>query len=251
MPWALPSGRDALLALATDYPYPAPAESYLFAGGEARLLPPAAWAALDLAGRVPVLAHGSNRSPEQLRRKFGDRATIPVAYGWLSGYDVVYAAHVARYGAITSTLAALAGVRARVAVTWLSLAQLAFMHETERMNYAFGRLPAGVFTPEAGPPADPLALYLGNHGPLYLEGSAVALAAVTAEGRSLPALDQAALQARLGALYHPGKTLEELLLARIADPALRRAFELQLRAERQPENLPGFTLVQRLDETLA
>lgn len=251
MPWALPSGRDALLELATGYPYPAPSESYLFAQGQAQRLAPADWARLDFAGRVPVLAHGSNRSPEQLRRKFGLEAAIPVTYGWLAGYDVVYAAHVARYGAITSTLLSLAGVRARLAVTWLTAAQLAFMHQTERMNYTFGRLPAGVFAPEAGPAAEPLALYVGNHGPLHLDGSAVALDAVEAQGRSLPALSQAALQVRLGQLHHPGEDLETLLLARIADPALRRAFELRLRAERAPENLPGFTLLQRLDDAIA
>ena len=89
MPWKLPESDRELLALAKSYPFPAPEGSYLFSGGEAGPIAPA-----DFAGRVPVLAHGSNRSPEQLRRKFGTAAEIPVTYGWLADYDVVYSAHI-------------------------------------------------------------------------------------------------------------------------------------------------------------
>lgn len=243
MPWRLPEDEAGLLALATDYPYEAPDESYLFTEGAARALSAAGWRALDFAGRVPVVAHGSNRSPAQLFRKFGRGATIPVTYGRLAGYDVVYAAHVARYGAITSTLAALPGVAARVALTWLTAEQLAFMHETERMNYTYGRLDPAAFAPEAGPAPASLTVYIGNHGPLALDGGLVGLAAVTAEGRRHPALWQRALQARLA----PGQPLEPLLLARIADPAVRRAFEVGLSRQQTALTLDGFTLIERLD----
>lgn len=259
MVWSLPSERAALLALATEYPYAAPAASYLFQAGEALALgDEGAEPAPELfEGRVAVLAHGSNRSPDQLRRKFldsrflgareGRQGAIPVTYGWLEGYDVVFAAHVARYGAVTSTLAAVEGVRARVALNWLTPEQLAYMHETERMNYTFGHLPAGRFAPEAGPRPDAIAAYVGNHGPLRLEGRYSGMAAVAAERRPYPTLHQREMQERLAALHHPGALLEELLLARIADPEARRAFEALIRAESAPEPLAGFEVVERLD----
>jgi len=250
MPWALPNDEAGLLALATDYPYAAPEESYLFTAGAVRALSAVGWAAYGFAGRVAVLAHGSNRSPQQLLRKFGRDAEIPVTYGSLVGFDVVYAAHVARYGAVTSTLAAVPGVAARVALTWLTPAQLAFMHETERMNYTYGQLPAGCFRPEVGPAPAVTAVYLGNHGPLALDGGLVALAAVGAEGRPHPALWQREIQARLAAEHHPGEALEPLLLDRIRRPEARRAFEARLPRHQAGPALAGFTVVERLDGEL-
>lgn len=247
MPWRLPDDEAGLLALATDYPYEAPGSSYLFSQGAARVLTAAGWQAPAFAGRVPVVAHGSNRSPAQLLRKFGAAAEIPVTYGRLAGYDVVYAAHVARYGAVTSTLAAVPGVGARVALTWLTAEQLAFMHETERMNYTYGRLAPDAFVPEAGPRPESLTAYIGNHGPLALDGALVGLAAITAEGRPHAALWQRDLQARLAAAHHPGEALEPLLLARIADAAARRAFEAKLTRHQAALALEGFTPLERLD----
>ena len=77
------------------------------------LAPGSAQAAL-FADRLPVIGHGSNRSPEQLRRKFGARAEIPVSRAWLSDYDVVYSAHVTQYGSIAANLQHTPGARAEV-----------------------------------------------------------------------------------------------------------------------------------------
>lgn len=247
MPWKLPSDEAGLLALATGYPYAAPAESYLFRAGEAHNLSAAGWKAQDFGDRIAVLAHGSNRSPEQLFRKFGRDGEVPVTYGRLIGYDVVYAAHVARYASVTSTLAAVPGVEARVAITWLTPAQLAYMHETERMNYVYGKLPAGSFAPEVGPTPDTPAVYVGNNGPLQLDGTLVALAAVSATGRPHPALLQHEIQARLAAEHHPGEALDRLLLTRIREPALRQAFEAKLTRHHANFSLDGFTVLQRLE----
>ena len=70
MPWPIPERESDRLALAKGYPFPAPAASFLFAEGDHRPLIPADAADQGLfAGRTPVVAHGSNRSPEQLARK--------------------------------------------------------------------------------------------------------------------------------------------------------------------------------------
>lgn len=245
MSWALPVEPEELLELALEYPYEAPDTSYLL---EAGALKPLTTAALALClGRYPVVAHGSNRAPAQLLRKFGTAATIPVTYGWLSGYDVVFGAHVSRYGAITSTLHAASGCQVRVAVTWLSRQQLARMHETERLNYTYGRLPAATFLPEAGPRPASLAAYLGNRGALLLDGRPVAIEGLEAEGRPHPAMSQRALQRRLAERFEPGRPLAEVVLERIARAEVRSAFTLALPAS-GPESLDAFEPLQRLDE---
>ena len=111
MPWALPQTETELLALAKGYPFAAPEGSYLLQDGAARPLETPGPEVF--AGRTPVIAHGSNRAPEQLRRKFGAGAQIPVTRAWLSDYDVVYSAHVTMYGAIAANLQHAPGVRAR------------------------------------------------------------------------------------------------------------------------------------------
>ena len=55
---------------------------------------------------TPILAAGSNASPQQLLRKFGDAQglAIPVVHGQIGGYSSVYSAHLTRYGALPATL---------------------------------------------------------------------------------------------------------------------------------------------------
>ena len=94
-----------LIALATGYPYEFPACSYLFADHARHPLPDDLLA--ELTGRIPVIACGSNRAPEQLARKFQDwplPLRIPVLCAKLAGFDVVYSAHFTRYGAVPATL---------------------------------------------------------------------------------------------------------------------------------------------------
>ena len=67
MPWALPETDDALLRLAKGYPYAAPGGSYLYRDGTSAPLSGPLDPALT-AGRVPIIAHGSNRAPEQVHR---------------------------------------------------------------------------------------------------------------------------------------------------------------------------------------
>ena len=164
--------RTETLARATGYPFPAPPHSYLFVNGVAHEIVepgrdpvhdgrlrdgegvvPAAelLRRLDIAGaaglddRVPVIAHGSNASPEQLARKFADfegDVVIPVIKAWLDDHDVVYATHLTRYGAIPATLERSPGPSVELAVTFLSAPQLALMHDPEiaAVNYVYGRL---------------------------------------------------------------------------------------------------------------
>jgi len=238
VPWKLPESERDLLALAKSYPYPAPAGSYLFSKGEAGPIIEA-----DFAGRVPVLAHGSNRSPAQLKRKFGTAAEIPVSYGWLADYDVVYSAHITQYGAVASTLQHRPGMRVRLAVTWLDDAQLARMHETEGpSNYAFGRLAGIALRVDHGPAADyaEAFVYLGRNGCLDLEDGPVGLAAVVAEGRGHRAHHQEEALDLVRGRHRPEASLDQMILEAVRHADRRQALTAEMKARAIPVAAPHF-----------
>lgn len=244
MPWPLPSDEAGRLALAKGYPFEAPARSYLYRHGSI-----AAIEAADFSGRVPVIAHGSNRAPQQLERKFGRLsgadAEIPVTFGWLERHDVVYSAHVTQYGAIASNLRQVSGCRVRLAVTWLNAAQLERMHETEGRNYRYGRLSGIVLTVEAGPDAalEEAFVYLGNHGDLHDGGHPLGLAAVDAEGRPHRSAAQHEVLTLVRDRHRAGYDLDRHILETIADAALRGAIIQALRAGALPTHLPSFKAI--------
>ncbi len=238
MPWKLPESDVDLLALAKSYPYPAPDSSYLFADGEAGPIERA-----EFEGRVPVLAHGSNRSPVQLKRKFGSAAEIPVSLGWLADYDVVYSAHITQYGAVASTLQHRPGTRVRLAVNWLDEAQLARMHETEGpSNYGFGRLVGIDLSLEHGPVVErrEALVYLGRNGCLDLDDGPVGLAAVTAEGRGHHAHHQEEALALVRARHRPEMGLEDMILEAVRDSSRRLALTNEMKARAVPVAAPHF-----------
>ena len=247
MPWPLPEAPEDRLALAKGYPFAAPSGCFLFDAGEIRPIDD-----VDFGARRPVLAHGSNRAPAQLARKFG-RSTgedrrVPVTRAWLSDYDVVYAAHITRYGAVSSTLQHAPGCEAALAVTWLTEGQLRRMHETEGAGgYAYGRLTAVAVRLESGPSGqlDAVELYLGRHGCLAVEGAAVGLAAVPSRNRRHRALHQEEVQTWLRDRHRPDQHLDEMILRHVDDPEARRRLAARLRAEAIASATPHFAEVDR------
>lgn len=238
--WSLPERATAKLRLALGYPYEAPPTSFVFRDGEVH---PFDATALD--GRMPVLAHGSNRAPAQLARKFagfrGAASTIPVTYVWLDDHDVVYSAHVTTYGAIASTLQHVPGCRARVALTWLDDAQLARMHETEG-NYRFGVLDGVRVTPEAGDVdlARRIGMYLSDHGHLADAGAPVGLAAVLARPRPHPSRTQGQVLEHVRRRLAPGTGFERFVLACVNDAGFRREIIAGLHRDAGPTRVPAF-----------
>jgi len=185
---------DPIFERALGYPYAPPDWSFVFDAdsGEARAVDPAA---IDVRGRHAVLAIGSNGSPVQLRRKFiGPEAPgglLPVLRVELGAHDVVYAAAIAHYGSVPATLIACAGCTAFVHVTLLDDAQLAHLNRTEGVPLAYDLV--DVAAPDVRSLValpEPIRAYASCRGPLILEGSAVALAEIPAEGRTLPTMSQ-------------------------------------------------------------
>ncbi len=161
----------ARLARALDYPYTIATRSFVLAGGQEQ-----PFSAAATAGRVPVLAYGSNQSPEQLRRKFAAAdAPVAVQRAVLGDHDVVYSAHLASYGAVPAALRHVPGTRVGIAVTWLARDQVAHMHATElpHGNYAFARLDGIDVTLAEGGRLTTAYAYVNTRGHLDWHGAAV------------------------------------------------------------------------------
>ncbi len=270
MPWALPSGKAARLALAKGYPYDAPGSSYRFRHGAIDLTPPADWPQDAFQNRFPVIAHGSNRAPEQLVRKYvdgqaqsavsGSRADaarnlaetvhkddIPVTLTRLHDYEVVYSAHMTRYGAVAANLQYAPGAAAEVFITWLNTAQLQRMHDTELGGeiYRFGRLTGVTLDHPTGPlpPLRSVFVYLSYAGCLRVQEQPAGIAAIPASNRRYPALSQHEALETVRSLLHPDLTLDDFILTVIAEPAVRRAVIEALRADAVALEAPHFELL--------
>lgn len=143
---------------------------------------------LHSAGQCcPVIACGSNRAPEQLRRKFKgyELGSVHLSPAMLRGHDCVYSAHITSYGSVPATLYESPGVEVEVAIVWLNGHQLQRMHETESLgqNYAFERLMTPGMTTQFGLQISEAFHYRSLRGLLGPKGEPVALAEVTAINR--------------------------------------------------------------------
>jgi hypothetical protein len=182
---------------ATDYPYAAPEGAFVLKAGRLSALDDPAL----LAGRTAVLSVGSNRAPVQLRRKFGDDAILPVTPAILHDCDIVHAATVSYYGAVSCTAFPSRGTDVILNVAWLDAAQLAIMHRTEAIGVAYDyvRMLTGTVThlpvPSAGgdivAASQPVFGYSARSGVLDLgAGQPGGLSRIPARNRQFPTLAQ-------------------------------------------------------------
>ena len=210
----------AALQRAKGYPYRVESRSFRYVDGEAQPEP-----RLRHPDRVPVIAFGSNRSAEQLARKYRGwpkGTEIPVTLARLAGHDVVYSAHFARYGAIPAMLFPSAQVTVEVSVIWLTEPQLDRMHQTEgASNYRFVLREDFDLRGENGLRIDRAGLYVGLHGALADGGQPMPLAEVSAEGRQAAAVTQVAAQTAARDRLAPDAALDDFILQNIACPVTR------------------------------
>ncbi len=228
-PYVPPSTLDPVVRALT-YPYPAPGHDYLFRDGRAHAV--AALAPGDRAGRIPVLAIGSNRAPEQLQRKFADMpgAEIAVERVRLAGFDVVHSAHLSGYAALAATLLQSPGVAAEIAVTWLPPVLMDRMHATEGIgtHYDFVAFEGVDIEVVAGGRMSGAHGYVCRLGALDFGDGPRGLSAVRATGRRHPPLDQRAAQERVVASLGLRMGVEDFVRQNAADAALRHAREAML-----------------------
>ena len=204
---------------AKSYPFPAPDRCYLYEGGQWCRLPSGPF---DTTGRVPVLAAGSNQSPEQLARKYGhlpDIGAIPAQRGRLHDFDVVYAAHLARYGSVPATFQHSPGTVVTVFVLWLTERQLIRMHETEG-NYCYDHLYDVRVDLDAGTSLWEAYAYSSKVGCLGHEGACIALAEIAAENRIFRAMRQPEVLALIRDRLSAGAELDRFIAEHAGDHAI-------------------------------
>lgn len=195
--------ENSTFTRALGYPWKRPACSYRLEAGAVSLLAELPVAERDrtvaaytgpAAGRLPMLAIGSNAAPATLRLKFAHFADpadrdVLVLSGHLHDFDVGASAHLAPYGSLPATVFASPGTAVRTAVLWLTRAQFVQLTWSE-VPYRLGRLRARFAGDEPGTDAAAVLLFVSRSGVLAPDGTPVALAAVPAAGRTAPALSQ-------------------------------------------------------------
>ena len=215
--------RAALLARARNYPYGFPRHSFIYKDGAVGAFDP------DLTkGRSPVLAFGSNQSPERLTQKFGHQADhlIPVQRARLHHFDVVYSAHISSYGAVPAMLQVSDGARVELAITWLDDRQLEIMHQSEisAANYFYAALDDVTLETDCETLHRTAFAYVGTRGHLeHDEGGPVALAAVTCDGRRYRAMDTAGALELVRRRHAPDRDGDEFVLELVENLSVRRA----------------------------
>jgi len=218
---------------ATQYPYSIPDYSFVFDQGETKPvrtkneMP-------DLTGRTPVIACGSNLSHERLLQKYGEKAEpLPVIRIQLNDFDTVYAAHIARYGAVSATLHPSPGTTVSLAINWLSETQLTRMHETEADNYHYCKLGNLELTPEFGPSLTEAYAYIGTAGCWAPNEKPIPLAAVRADNRRWEAHHQESVQQLAHQRLAPDGTLRDFIHANIHDGQSRETHARMLQQTTQ------------------
>jgi len=203
---------DELVRRALAYPYDPPAGSFVQFGDRTLPVPPEE---IDVGGRRALLAYGANASPEALTRKLAALRPepIPVLRVSLRGWDVVYSAHVTRYGAVPAAVVASPGTAASVHLVFPNDDQLAALAATEGQNYRLEQLVD--FTAEleiGGEGPREVDAFISVHGPLLLDGSPVALTAIPARDRAFPELTTPEMIDRVRDTIHPELSLREFVL---------------------------------------
>jgi hypothetical protein len=180
------------------YPFDVPSHSFTWSAGRIDSVPSSRRVDELSAGRHPILAIGSNASPAQLGRKFGDirfadpsspEGSIPVLTAVVDDVDVVYGAHLAWYGSLPATLLDTTGARAHVFITWLTDLQMERMNETEGLGTAYQLRPT-VGVRCHGQEVESALSYLTMGGACLLGGDPLGLAAISAPGSRRPRATQ-------------------------------------------------------------
>ena len=206
---------------AKSYPFSPPDHCFLYQGGDWERLDHGRLddGRLEAEGRVPVLAAGSNQSPAQLKRKYGnlaDAGIIPARRGRLHDFDVVYAAHLTAYGSVPATFQHSPGTAVVVFVLWLDEPQLARMHETEG-NYTYDHLTGIRVTLDSGAEMSRAFAYSSKSGCLNHGGSCIGLQEIPASGRRFEAFGQVEALTLMRDRFAPSEEVDRFVRQHLDD----------------------------------
>lgn len=193
------------------YPWERPAGSYVLRGGQVEVIGDSdpgdrrAVVSAFAQDRHPLVAFGANGAPSRLQDRFAafenpaDREAL-VLTGELHDVDVAAQASPTAFGFVPGVLIASPGTAVRASVLWLTPLQLATLTFAE-LGYRLGRLDRARFVmDEADVTVDDLFAYVTRVGALRLDGEPVALAAITATGRTARTMTQEELLGAVAAM---------------------------------------------------
>jgi hypothetical protein len=217
----------AALALAVGYPWERPPGSYLLSAAGVEPLESMSAAERELTverftatdGRSPLLAIGSNASPEALERKFAhfpdanDRAVLALT-GRLQDFDVGVAPQPTIYGAMPATLFPSPRTAVCATVLWVTPVQFTQLTWSE-LSYRLGSLQARFETDDGSASFDEVLLFVSRFGAFCIDDKPVALAAIPADGRTADALTQEQLLDAAARLAIGADATAELLVRAI------------------------------------
>lgn len=243
--------RHDVVHRAKSYPFGHPGDSYLFRHGEPVPLEDPERA---VAGRIPVIASGSNAAPEQLARKykhFERGAEIPVTRVHMGEFDSVYNAHITAYGSVPATLFPSPGTVLETFITWLDHQELDVMHATEHpgTNYHFAELKGLTLDVQDIGPLDAAFAYISVVGCLSHEGAPVSLAELPARGRRYQARSQGEMLSVIRDRTAPGAALDSFIRENVENEGLRRDRSATLAGTAHPFRYAEMTVIE-LDASL-
>jgi hypothetical protein len=216
-----PDDDEELVRRALAYPYDPPAGSFVQIGERTLPVPPEE---IDVDGRRALLAYGANASPEALTRKLAHLPPEPIAVlrVALRGWDVVYSAHVTRYGSVPAAVVPSPGTVANVHLVFPGDAQMEAITASEGENYRLEQL--ADFTAEyeiGGEGPREIDAFVGVYGPLLVDGAPVALAAIPARDRAFVELTTPQMIDRVRASLTPDLSVPEFVLHHVERGGLR------------------------------
>jgi hypothetical protein len=212
---------DELVRRALGYPYDPPAGSFVQIGDRTLPVPPEE---VDIDGRRALLAYGANASPEALTRKLAHLPPEPIAVlrVALRGWDVVYSAHVTRYGSVPAAVVASPDTVVSVHLVFPSEAQMEAITASEGENYRLEQLAdfSAEYEIGGGGPRE-IDAFIGVYGPLLVDGSPVALAAIPAVDRVFPESTTPEMIDRVRSKLAPDLSVREFVLHHVERGGLR------------------------------
>lgn len=170
----------------------------------------------ELSDYVPVLAIGSNASPDRLIQKYGGQKEtniIPVIKGTIRDFAGVYSAHFTKYGSIAAAMQYSPGALSEIYVTFLNTKQLTSMHMTESLgsHYNFCRLDGIEIDMENAPTITSAYLYVSLGGCVYLDESFCRLAEIESSGSGFKSYTQSEMLERAGTEFGGGLSTDDFI----------------------------------------
>ena len=177
--------------------------------------------------RVPVIACGSNASPQRLKQKFDQDlpgSLVPTFRVTLTNYTVVFAAKFTEYGSVPATLAHIPGAKSEVYVNFLTYEQLSIMDGTETLGCSYDRpiLDGAHVETENRTELKDVHAYISRHGCFTPHGEPVSLASVKSENNPLTTMEQPAVQHAAKRVLESSVSLEDFVFENISNADLRR-----------------------------